>query len=701
MRYSGFVLLCFLYACVCAGGQVRVSPVSVTPHQALEAVRAARAKGDESVWTVKVAPGRYEFSEPLVFKAGDRNIVFSGEGAARPVFTGSTRLTGWKDEGDGVWSTPIPVDKSGKRIFFESLYVDGRRAARARLPKVDGSVVGSFRVSEEISTPDVDANGVTNGWTETVTLMGEVPEILEDSTYEELQAVRFCVYVTWSNAFYPVESYDGATKTVVVKGCEKVKDWKRWPYGANYFIFENCRRGFTDPGEWFYDVTAGKVKYRPLPGEDLTAKTTVEAPTSRLVSLVSFEGDFENGNPVRDITFKGIAFEGTRTDGDVAPNGAVRTYQWQAARESGATVRGHGAHRVLFCDCRVAKTENYAFRLDDGCVSNAFRRCEIEDAGAGGFWIGSRRINLLRDPQYAGKHPWDVPLEAHPLTNTTATVNAFNEISDCVVRHCGRFNREGVGIVLTHASDCTVTHNTIDDLLYSGISVGWTWGYWGSYAQRNEISFNRITNIGQNLMADMGGIYTLGTSFGTVITNNVIMNVESISYGGWGLYNDEGSEGVLWENNLVVNTSCDSYHLHFGRNNTVRNNILVNSGHQPHPDPEGVDNHKTPASRLCVSRRENHHQVSFERNIVYWPEGPMFVRTGLNRLRDGDAQVTWTDNVFWCTSGETEFNGPVAGFVADPLFADPAKGDWSLRPDSPALKHGFKPFDYSLAGARR
>jgi hypothetical protein len=38
-------------------------------------------------------------------------------------------------------------------------------------------------------------------------------------------------------------------------------------------------------------------------------------------------------------------------------------------------------------------------------------------------------------------------------------------------------------------------------------------------------------------------------------------------------------------------------------------------------------------------------------------------------------------------------SGDVAGMVADPLFVDPKNGDFRLKPDSPALKQGFIPFD--------
>ncbi|HEV3004455.1 MAG TPA: hypothetical protein VGX78_08330, partial [Pirellulales bacterium] len=38
--------------------------------------------------------------------------------------------------------------------------------------------------------------------------------------------------------------------------------------------------------------------------------------------------------------------------------------------------------------------------------------------------------------------------------------------------------------------------------------------------------------------------------------------------------------------------------------------------------------------------------------------------------------------------------------IADPMFVDPEKGDFQLRPGSPAARIGFQPWDFSSVGPR-
>jgi len=667
-----------------SAGEIIVSPDGVTPHEAVRKIRAAKAAGDASAWTVRVSPGFYSFSEPLVFRPEDSGtasapVRWVGDGNA--VFAGGGRITGWRDDGDGSWSAPLPKDADGKPIWFQSLYANGRRAMRARHPNV-----GFFHVDAWRQTAVTNADGSVVH-TQHAVVSNAVADVLNGLSAVERAAVEVQARVKWSYGAFSVTGWDSSSRELTACSyAECVRGWKLWEGPENLFCLENVRGGFDAPGEWFYDVTAGRVRYRPLPGETL-AQLEALAPTAQLVNVIRFEGDPE-GHTVTDISFEGVAFALSRTDGDRLPSGFVQQYQLQAASFSDGCVYVKGAERVSLERCRVTQTENYAIRFDAGCVSNRIVGCELTDLGAGGVMVGARRRNYFPSESGDRFHPHQgVPLPYGCARAKSVHPCAFITIDDCLIEHAGLVNPEGCGVLLTHVSDSFVTHCEIRDLYYTGVSVGWTWGYSPSVSQRNTVAFNRIEDIGKGVMSDMGGVYTLGTSFGTCVSNNVIRNISSFTYGGWGLYNDEGSEGIVMENNVVWNTKDASYHQHYGRDNVVRNNILACAE----------------KCQLAVSRPEPHWSVAFANNVVYWEDGapvygdPMWMRG----IVDSTAKVAWTNNVFWCATGVTEINAAHPAIVADPRFVDAKSRDFRLKGDSPVMRFGFKPWDISLSGRRR
>jgi hypothetical protein len=208
----------------------------------------------------------------------------------------------------------------------------------------------------------------------------------------------------------------------------------------------------------------------------------------------------------------------------------------------------------------------------------------------------------------------------------------------------------------------------------------------------------------------MGGIYTLGVSPGTVLRNNLIHDVDANRYGGWGIYNDEGSTHILIENNIVYNTKFAGYNIHFAKELTVRNNIFALGRLQ----------------QLSRSRSEPHQSVYFENNIIFWKEGILLDNKWDDEPytfyyhpdRKGEEKLTSTfemdRNLYFNPSkslSEIDFNGKswtewqkagkdIHSQYADPMFVDAANYNFSLKSGSPAFKLGFNAIDISSVGPR-
>ena len=195
----------------------------------------------------------------------------------------------------------------------------------------------------------------------------------------------------------------------------------------------------------------------------------------------------------------------------------------------------------------------------------------------------------------------------------------------------------------------TIVLNTTKSriFIYTGISMGWTWGYGPSLCHGNRIEANLIHDIGKKsdgdgpILSDMGGIYTLGMQPGTVITGNVFHDIAARVYGGWGIYLDEGSSGITVENNLVYRTTHGGFHQHYGRDNVVKNNIFA----------LGRD------LQIARTKTEPTKSFTFTRNIVYWTTGKFTATNAKGIEFDG--------NLYDChRSGSADFRQQVMAAMA-------------------------------------
>jgi len=618
-----------------------------TLERARDILRQTKSKGSRVI----VADGRYELRQPFVLTPADSGVIYEAAPGARPVFSGGRVVTGFQPAENGLWRVQIG-DVADGTWYFEQLFVNGRRATRARSP----NKFYYYMLDVQEETLEQGSGRRPARARQTVTARPEDLTPLSELSDRELNDVQMAVYHKWDNTTRFIEGLDKGESAIITTG-EGLKPWNSWGKGDRYHL-ENFRAALDAPGEWFLSRD-GWLYYMPLPREDMK---TAEVVAPVVEKFLLFEGDVQNGKWVENITVKGLTF--LHGEYRMPPGGFEAS---QAASPIDAMVMADGARNVTIEDCEFGHFGRYGVWFRKGCRDCTLRKSYVHDFGAGGVRIGESAV-----PKGDHEHTGHITIDNN------------------ILRHGGLIFPSAVGVWIGHSGDNTVTHNEIADLYYTGISAGWVWGYSGSLAKRNTIRFNRVHHLGWAVLSDMGGIYTLGASEGTVIANNVFHDIYAYSYGGWGLYTDEGSTGIVMEKNLVYNTKTGSFHQHYGKENIVRNNILANSMmHQ-----------------IQATRVEEHLSFTFERNLVYWETGPLLAGPW------NEVKVSMDNNCYWNAAGQdVTFVGMSLAqwrqrhkrdehsIVADPLFVDPAKGDFRLKPDSPALKIGFEPFDYTQAGA--
>lgn len=595
-----------------------------------------------SVWVrggVYALPETFELT-PTDSGTPEMPVIYAAYKEEKPVFSGGVKLSGFKRGADGRWTLQLPEVQQGKWAFTQ-LFVNGQRRQRPRLPK------DSYYFIAAAAAPTAGIKGVDR-------FRFNPGEIKAD--WSNRENIDVLVFHNWCMSRLPVANVDEAGHIVTLAGGTTNKaSWHGLNAGQRYIV-ENVAEALQDPGEWYLDRKSGVLTYIPLPGED-PDKAEVFAP--RLETLVRFTGDLEKKQWVSHVTFRGIAFEHSNW---VTPPAGWSINQAEVALPGAITATG--TRDCVFDHCTVSHIGHYAIELGAACRNNTVKDCELTDLGGGGIKIGMPGSRKENDELLTG---W-----------TTVYHN--------LIAHGGRLHPAAIGVLVLASPHNTIEANTVHDFYYTAISLGWSWGYNPSAAHDNTVLNNNLTKLGQNVLSDMGGIYTLGLSDGTVLRGNRMGEIESNSYGGWGIYFDEGTTHITAENNVVYHTKTGGFHQHYGRENRVVNNIFYSGREQ----------------QLQRTRAEEHLSFTFEHNIVAWEPGNGAV---LNGRWGGPKQNALDSNLYWLQASPADWPGPIMGklsfkqwqesgedqhsILADPGFVDAAHLDFRLKPDSPAAKVGF------------
>jgi parallel beta-helix repeat protein len=604
---------------------------------------------------VLVEQGNYYLTHPLELTVEDNGtaqapLVFKAVLGAKPVFYGGKELGKFEKGDDGLWKMDIP-ESANYGWRFEQLYINGKRASRAKaINNLDFYHPTAVKETVFVKDPGHENDFATLK----ISLPSESLRWMNQLTRSEMEDVVITLYHKWNITRKHISSFNPKDSSIYVTGFTQ-KPWNTIDTHTTFNI-ENCKKALDSPGEWFLD-RKGTLYYKPLPGETIE-NTTVIAPIAK--QLVVISGNEQSGDRVAHVRFDGLTFK--VTDYQMPLQGEEPA---QGAYHIEAAVAVDYADNISFSDCEIAHTGGTGIWFRKACSNSKVERNYLHDIGASGVKIGD----------------YDLPKNSDDITHHIVVDNNIMH-SGGMVFPCA------VAIMIFHASDNELTHNDIGDFQYSGISVGWVWGYDHSPAKRNKIAYNHIHHLGWGVLSDMGGIYTLGISEGTVVANNVIHHVYSFDYGGWGLYTDEGSTDIIMEKNLVYNCKSSGFHQHYGKDNIIRNNLFINNI----------------KGQLQATREEKHRSFSFTNNIVYFNQGSLLTSNWekINLFTDKNAywDTRTTDLRFkkqsfkeWQASGKD-----VSSVIANPEFSNEAQFDFRIGNKKLLKRIGFTPIDYTQAG---
>ena len=641
-----------------------------TVARAREAVRALlKLQTEPRRVRVVLRGGTYYLDAPLEFGPDDSGtekapVIYAAAAGEKVVLSGGRRLEGgrWGEvNGRKAWVVNIPEVKLGQ-WNFRQLFVNGERCPRTRLPKQ-----GEYRIQ---SLPGYTCDFLRSPTKQFVYAAGDI-----EPAWRNLRDVEIVGITRWLDNRLPIESVNAQTRIVtfdrpslfaLLSGNEPGSYW-----------VENVFEALDTPGQWYLDHPRGVLYYLPRPGEEMPSAEIIAPRLTQVLRVVG-----RAGATVHDLQFEGLVFAHTewQPPADYASS-------LQAGIEVPGALLFDYAERCAVTGGGIEHIGNYGVEVNVGCADIEIARNQITDIGAGGIRIGHffswETDGSGQLTERGRQRKAAMPQGPHSQRITVAD----NEIA-----HCGRFTAAAVGVFVGDNANNKIIHNHIYDMFYSGISVGSVQDFGPSQATGNIIEYNHVHDIGQGMLSDLAGIYTCSAP-GSRIAYNVVHDVVRREYGGWGIYPDEGSHDLLIQNNLIYRCQDGALFAHHNHNITVENNIFA-FNRTAQVDRGGIGG----------------FELTCQRNLIYYLEGKAVGDYGSGHC--GPDVCAFDRNLYWNASGKPVLfanksfsEWQAAGqdkdsLIADPLFVDPAHGDFRLRPGSPADRIGFKPWDVSEVGPR-
>lgn len=672
-EYRHAILLCAalamaaLFALPLAAADFHVAPTGkdtnrgtqAAPFQTLGAARdAARNLAGKEAVTVHVADGVYYLPETLVFTPADsgtaRNpVAYVAQREGGAVISGGLKLNlKWEPFRDGIFKAVTPAG-----LAIDQLFINGVRQRMARYPNFDAN---KPTAAYQGFAADAISKERAARWA--------------DPAGGYLHAMHVHL---WGGYHYRITGKQPDGSVAYEGGWQNNR---QMGMHNDFRMVENIFEELDAPGEWFHDARTNTLYYMPEPGTDLAA-ATVEV--VRLRHLVEFQGSAQA--PVRFITLQGFVFRhAARTFMDTRE--PLLRSDWTIYR--GGAVLLTGTQDVRILDSEFDQPGGNAVFVNMYNRRFLIRGCHIHDAGASGVcFVGDP--NAVRNPLFEYSQNQDLTRIDRTPGPKTDNYPADCAVEDCLIHGIGRVERQPAGVQISMSQGITVRDTSIYDCARAGINISeGTWG--GHLIERCDV-FDTVLETGDHGSFNSWGRdrYWSGDHRGIsqpevkkdpklpfldAMKTTVIRDSRWRCNHGWDIDLDDGSSNYEIYNNLLLHGGL-KFREGYGRK--AYNNVMVNSGFHPHVwfDDSGDE---------------------FRSNIVMAGHADIGMPQGWGKCVGR--------NLF--TSEAARANAVKAGcdadsLAGDPMFVDPAKGDFRVKDGSPALKIGFKNFPMDQFGVKK
>lgn len=543
-----------------------------TLEQAQRAVRGVNKSMKEDI-NVYLHEGTYQLTSTLRLSnadggTNDHYVRYMAAPGETPLVTGGIPVNGWElfDAEKNIWCAKDVVGR------FRQLYVNGKKAIRARHPNVKPNGDHYFNRLAKVDTT------------------GRAFDVYTDQIkkLENIKKSEIHVMVAWTDQTLRIDDvkYNGNTCKIIPQDPERTRLFRRaYPMLGTAFMsnppkqqcyyLENDMSLLDMEGEWYLDEDTNTLYYMPRDGEDMSTANVV-APN--IETLIEVKGE-STKDKVQNISFSGIVFAHTNylrpsNEGFLnlqAGQFAVNVVEdWRGLLKSNEFMLWHpsagievtNASRVIFEDNIFTQMAATGLDFTSGTNDTRIEGNVFTEIGGSSISVGKFAPDSLTEI-HKGYNPSDKDeICTRDTVKNNYVHNTTNEIQG------------GVPILGGYPRYIVIEHNEVSYANYSGISVGFGWTTNETAMDGNKINYNEIHHIAR-LLCDGAAIYTLSNQGknGQIMYNysHDINGSDWADYWTCPIYQDEGTSGFEIAYNVAVNapkgTACNACGQNYAHDN--------------------------------------------------------------------------------------------------------------------------------------